>query len=137
MAQNRLLVDANILVRFFTGEPPEMAEKVYRLVEKADRGEVVLVVFPVILLEAFYTLKSYYEMPQKEIAEKLSAFIQSRGVEAVESARLVNALSRCAEKNAHLADAYLAAASVELKNAVSSFDADFKKFKDVERIEPE
>lgn len=137
MAQKRLLVDANILVRFFTGEPPEMAEKVYRLVEKADRGEVVLVVFPVILLETFSTLKSYYEMPQKEIAEKLSTFIQSRGVEAVESARLVNALSMCAEKKVHLADAYLAAASVELKSPVSSFDADFKKFKDVERIEPQ
>ena len=114
-----------------------MAEKVYRLVEKADRGEVVLVVFPVILLETFSTLKSYYEMPQKEIAEKLSTFIQSRGVEAVESARLVNALSMCAEKKVHLADAYLAAASVELKSPVSSFDADFKKFKDVERIEPQ
>lgn len=136
MAQKRLLVDANILVRFFTGEPPEMAEQVYRLVEKADRGEIILVVFPVILLETFYTLKSFYEMPQKEIAKKLSAFIQSQGVEAVESARLVGALARCAEKNAHLADAYLAAASVELKSPVSSFDMDFDKFKDVERIEP-
>lgn len=136
MAQKRFLLDANVLIRFFTGDPPAMAEKAYRLIEKADQGEIVLVVFPLIAAETFYTLKSYYGMPQKEIAKKLSAFIQSRGVEAVEAPRLVNALNRCAERNAHFADAYLAAASVELKNPVSSFDTDFDKFKDVERVEP-
>jgi len=136
MAAKRLLLDANILIRFFTGDPPEMAEKVQHLVEKADRGEVTLIIFPVIVAETFYTLKSYYEIPQKEIAESLLAFIQSRGIEAAELPRLVNALTRCAQKNAHFADAYLAAVSVESKVPVSSFDTDFDKFKDVERLEP-
>jgi len=113
-----------------------MAAKAHRLVEIADDGEVVLVVLPVIVAETFYTLESYYEMPRKEVAAKLNAFLQSRGIEAVEPARIADALKRCQDRNAHFADAYLAAASVELCDPVASFDRDFDKFKDVQRIEP-
>ena len=136
MATKRQLVDTNVLTRFFTGEPPDMAAKARRLVEIADDGEVVLVVLPVIVAETFYTLESYYEMPRKEVAAKLNAFLQSRGIEAVEPARIADALKRCQDRNAHFADAYLAAASVELGDPVASFDRDLDKFKDVQRIEP-
>jgi predicted nucleic acid-binding protein len=129
-------VDTNVLVRFLTGEPAEMAAKARRLVEQADQGEIVLVVLPVIVAELVYTLESFYGMERKEVATRLSSFLESRGVEAVEAARLRDALTRCRDRNAHFADAYLAAASVELANPIASFDRDFDKFKDIQRIEP-
>ena len=76
------------------------------------------------------------KMERKQVASKLLAFLQSRGIEAVESARLADALNRCHNRNAHFADAYLAAAAVELGNPIASFDRDFDKFKDVQRSEP-
>ncbi len=94
------------------------------------------VVLPVILAELIYTLESFYDMERKEVATKLLSFLQSPGIAAVESARLVDALSRCRDHHAHFADAYLAASAVELEYAVASFDRDFDKFKDVQRIEP-
>jgi predicted nucleic acid-binding protein len=109
----RELVDTNVLVRFFTGEPPEMAEKARRLVEKADEGKLTLVVLPVIVAEVFYTLESYHEIERAAVAEKLAAFINARGIEVAERARLLDALKRCRNQNAHFADAYLAAAAVE------------------------
>jgi len=136
MSAQRQLVDTNVLIRFFTGEPREMAIKAHRLVECADEGELVLVVVPVIVAEVVYTLESFYEMERKEIADKLISFLQSRGIEAVESNRLLNALQRCRDRNAHFADAYLAATAVQLENPIASFDRDFDKFKDVRRIEP-
>jgi predicted nucleic acid-binding protein len=132
----RQLVNTNVLARFFTGEPPEMAIKARRLVERADHGEIVLVVLPVIVAELVYTLESFYGMARKEVAAKLLSFLQSRGIEVVESERIADALTRCRDRNAHFADAYLAAAAVELENPVASFDRDFDKFKDVRRIEP-
>jgi len=136
MAVERQLVDTNVLVRFFTGEPPEMALKTRRLVERADEGEIVLVVLPVIVAELIYTLESFYEMERKEVAAKLLSFLQSRGIEAVESSRIMDALKRCRDRNAHFADAYLAASAHELEHPVASFDRDFDKFKDIKRIEP-
>ena len=136
VAIQRQLVDTNVLARFFTGEPEAMAVKARRLIERADNGEVVLVVLPVILAELVYTLESFYDLERRVVATKLLSFLQSRGIEAVESARLVDALKRCRDGNAHFADAYLAASAVELGNPIASFDRDFDKFKDVRRVEP-
>ena len=136
MPAARQLVDTNVLVRFFSGEPPEMAARARRLVERADAGHVTLVIVPLVLAETFFTLESYYEMDRRMVAEKLVTFLQCRGIEAVEEARLLNALTRCRDKNVHLTDAYLAACAGETKESVASFDRDFDKFPDVKRLEP-
>jgi predicted nucleic acid-binding protein len=129
-------VDTNVLARFFMGDPPEMALKARRLVERADKGDLILVVLPVIVAELVYTLESFYGIDRKEVATRLLAFLQSRGIEAIESSRIVAALHRSRDRNAHFTDAYLAAAAVEMGNPIASFDRDFDKFKDVQRIEP-
>lgn len=136
MPRKAQLVDTNVLVRFFTGDPPELAAKARKLVARADTGELVLLVLPVVLAETFFTLESFYEMERKLVASKLSVFLQSRGIEAIEPARVLDALSRCEHRGAHFADAYIAASAAELKHPIASFDRDFDKFKDVERIEP-
>jgi predicted nucleic acid-binding protein len=96
----------------------------------------VLLILPVVVAETFFTLESFYEMERKLVASKLSAFLQSRGIEAIEPARVLDALKRSQQRGAHFADAYLAASAVELNHPLASFDRDFDKFKDVERIEP-
>jgi len=113
-----------------------MAAKARRLVQHADEGEVLLVIEAVILAETLYTLESFYKLERKQAAQKLDDLLKCRGIEAAEPTRVADALKRCREQNAHFADAYLAAASVELRFPVASFDRDFDKFKDVQRIEP-
>lgn len=136
MAGKAQLVDTNVLVRFLTGVPPDLALKARKLVARADAGEVVILVLPVVVAETFYTLESFYEMERKIVASTLAAFLQSRGVEAIEPARVLDALTRCERRGAHFADAYIAASAAELACPIASFDRDFDKFKDVERIEP-
>ena len=75
MPLSRQLLDTNVLVRFFSGEPPDMAEKARRLIERADAGQLTLVVVPVILAETFFTLESYYDINRKVVAEKLARFL--------------------------------------------------------------
>lgn len=136
MPASRLLLDTNVLVRFITGDPADMAEKARRLVERADAGELVLHITPVILAETFFTLESYYTMNRKEVASILRGFLNCRGIEVTEKDRLLDALLRCQDKGAHFADAYLAACAADSGEAIASFDRDFDKFKDVKRIEP-
>jgi predicted nucleic acid-binding protein len=136
MPLTRQHLDTNILVRFFCGEPAPMAVKVKRLVEQADAGEVLLVVTPVILAETFFTLESFYKMERKVIAESLSAFLESRGIEAVESDILLKALALCHERGFHFADAYLASVAISANEPVASFDRDFDKHKGPQRLEP-
>ena len=136
LCSKRQIVDTNVLIRFFTGEPSHLAARAWHLVDRADRGEMVLVVLPVIVAETVYTLESFYEIERKEVASKLLAFLESRGIEAAEPLRVTDALKRCRDMRAHFADAYLAATALDQGEPIASFDRDFDKFRDVVRIEP-
>jgi predicted nucleic acid-binding protein len=136
MAVERVLVDTNVLLRFFCGEPVDQAAKAKRLIAQADRGEITLMVTPVVLAETFYTLQSFYQMNSKTIAEKLGLFLNCKGIDADDKDALLGALALCRDKNAHFADAFLAALASQTKMAVASFDKYFDRFPGVTRIEP-
>lgn len=130
------LIDTNVLVRFFTGQPSDMAAKAKALIAEADAGDVILELLPIILAETIYTLESFYGLDRQQVAGNLLAFLQSRGIRPHERDRMIQALERHRDYSVHFADAYLAAASAELKCSVASFDRDLDKFKDIKRHEP-
>jgi predicted nucleic acid-binding protein len=120
-----------VLVRFFTGEPPDMAERARALVAQADSGKLELAIPSLIVAETVYTLESFYEMPKADVCEKLHALLRSRGISPREPEIILNALERYRSLSVHFADAYLAALAAAGKVAVWSFDEDFGKFRDV------
>lgn len=126
------LVDTNILLRFFTGEPPALAERARDLIQQADSGKLQLEIPSVIIAETVYTLDSFYEMPKGEVCEKLLVFLRSRGIAPQEPEIILNALESYRDLTVHFADAYLAASASVKKLAVYSFDQDFAKFKDLD-----
>ena len=130
MSRSRL-VDTNILVRFFTGDPPEMAERARTLVAQADAGKIDLLIPSLIVAETVYTLESFYEMPKADVCEKLRTFLRSRGISPLEPDIILDALDRHRTLSVHFADAYLAALAASDKVPVWSFDEDFAKFRDV------
>ena len=125
------LVDTNILLRFFTGDPPEMAERARAIVADADRGKLQLEIPAIIVAETLYTLESFYEMPKADVCEKLLVFLRSRGIATREPEIVLDALERYRTLPVHFADAYLAATAAANKQPVYSFDKDFARFKDV------
>jgi predicted nucleic acid-binding protein len=131
MAENQVLVDTNVLLRFLTGEPPELAKKAKALVDRAEAGELTLIVLPLVVAETFYTLESFYEMERALVSERLASFLQCRGIEALDEERTLDALHRCQQTGVHLVDAFLASHAVHSQMAVATFDRDFEKFKDV------
>jgi predicted nucleic acid-binding protein len=125
------LVDTNVLVRFFTGEPREMAERARTVVALADAGKIELLIPSLIVAETVYTLESFYELPKAGIYEKLRAFLRSRGISPLEPEIILDALERYRSFSVHFADAYLGAQAARQRIPIYSFDADFSKFKDV------
>lgn len=132
----RYLADANILLRFLSGEPPGQAAAARKLFAEAASGEVVLDVSPVIVAEAFYTLHSFYTVDRKEAVEKLLMLLRQPGLRVRDSAQVFSALERMRTANVGFADAFLAAGGAEDNVAVASFDRDLDKFRDVKRFEP-
>lgn len=131
-----LLLDANVLVRFLVQDDPRQGAAATALFAKAGRREITLRLDALALAEAAYVLIGRYGRSRVEVANVLLAIIQSAGIEALEADVVTDALRRFAAINADFADAWLAARAARHGLDVVSFDRDFDKFKDIQRVEP-
>lgn len=130
----RRLVDTNLIVRYLTQDHEKHAKAAERLFDRCERGEVTLVVLPVVLAECVFVLESFYKQAREDISRALTALITSAGVEITPTALYVDALKRYERSKLHFVDCVLAAHSAAEGMAVATFDRAFRKFPDV-RVE--
>lgn len=130
-----LWLDANVLVRLLTDDPPDMAAQAASLVARAERGEVVLRLSPLVVAETAWVLLSYYRHPRPRVAEVLIALLRAEGIRADDSRHLIAALEAMAARNVDFVDAYLAETARAKGEGVCSFDEDFARL-DVEWVRP-
>lgn len=134
----RYVVDSNVLLRFLTGQPPEMAEMARLAIEKAARGEATLEVYPMTVAEVVYSLEGkVYQVDRKAVVDRLLKLLDSPGFRVHEKAIVFDALRRHQTFNVSFPDCYFAACAKETKMTVLSFDSDYDKFKECCRTMPE
>jgi predicted nucleic acid-binding protein len=130
------LVDTNLIVRYLVQDHEKHARAAGKLFDACDRGDLVIVVLPVVLAECVFVLESFYRHPRTAIASALGGLISSPGVEIGEVAIHLDALNRYREAKAHFVDCLIAATAAAKNLPVATFDQDFRKFGDV-RVETE
>ncbi len=131
----RRLVDTNLIVRYLVQDHEKHAKAAGKLFDACDRGDVVIVVLPAVLVECVFVLESFYEHPRGDIASALGRLISSPGVE-IDAAIHLDALDRYRKTKIHFVDCLIAATAATENMPVASFDQDFRKFTDV-RVETE
>jgi predicted nucleic acid-binding protein len=127
----RRLVDTNLIVRYLVQDHEKHARAAGKLFDACDRGNVVIVVLPVVLAECAFVLESFYGHRRADIAAALARLISSPSVEISERTVHLDALNRYKETRAHFVDCLIAATAVAKDLPVSTFDQDFRKFGDV------
>jgi predicted nucleic acid-binding protein len=123
----RLWVDANVLLRFLTGDPKDLAERAARLMSQAERGEVVLFLPALVVAEVVWVLKSFYRHSLDDIARVVVPLLSADGLEVEDRDVLVQAIELAREKNVDFVDAALALQAARHDEPVCSFDGDFKR----------
>jgi predicted nucleic acid-binding protein len=124
----RLRIDANVLLRFLTGEPKDLAERAARLMVRAERGEVVLVLSPLVVAEMVWVLKSVYRRSYEEIAQVLIPLLSAAGLEAEDREMMIEAMELTRTRNVDFLDAVLALQALREGETVCTFDrSDFKR----------
>jgi predicted nucleic acid-binding protein len=126
-------LDANVLIRHLTGDPPEIAARATRFLERAD----ALMLPDVIVSEVVYVLESFYEAPREQVATAVRAILAFRPVGVVDPQLLLRAIELYEVESIDFADAYLVACAESAGVAeIVSFDRDFDRIHSVNRIEP-
>jgi predicted nucleic acid-binding protein len=124
----RLWVDANVILRFVTKDPPALAARAARLMAKAEQGEVSLYLPTLVLAEVVWVLQSFYQYSIAEIARVLTAFVSAAGVEVEEREVFIRTLELARTRKVDFVDAYLAVRAAQAAEPVCTFDkTDFRR----------
>lgn len=130
------IIDTNVLVRFFTQDPPAMGRAARSLLSSAADGDVQLFLDNAIATEVTFVLTSVYELDRESVANALLDLIENPGILCDDARVMRDALSRFKARAVDFPDALVAALAASRGIPVASFDRDLDKFKDVKRHEP-
>jgi predicted nucleic acid-binding protein len=126
-------LDANVLIRHLTADPPAAGARATRFLERAG----ALMLPDVIVSEVVYVLESFYEAPREQVAAAVRAVLAFRAVGVVDPLLLLRAVELYEVESIDFADAYLVACAESAGVAdIVSFDRDFDRLQSVNRIEP-
>lgn len=106
MNPERVFVDTNLFLRYFTNDVPAQAEAVEDLLRRASAGKIVLVTSSLVIAEIVWTLESFYKLPREEIRDKALAFFNTPGLEIENGDLILQSISWYTEKNIDFIDAY-------------------------------
>ena len=126
-------LDANILVRHYSGDPPEQARRATRYLEQADQ----LLLPDLILAEVAYVLESYYRMSRGQVAAALRSTLAMPPVWVADRGLLQRTVELYDFQRLDFPDAYLVANAERTGvGVVASFDRDIDRVGTVVREEP-
>ncbi|MCO5175459.1 MAG: PIN domain-containing protein [Thermomicrobiales bacterium] len=103
------LVDANIILRYLTNDPPEMSDLATALFDAVAEGRESVWLEDAVLAEVVWTLRSSYRADLRDIADRLLDLVADDHVLNHDSSTLMAALTLYKEFNIGFADAILVA----------------------------
>jgi predicted nucleic acid-binding protein len=122
------LIDTNVILRFLIGDDQPKAARATALMERVERAEEWIELPDEVLTETVWTLESYYQVPRRETADKLTALLSFPGVRSNSPSILLQELQLYAFSHADFVDCLLAARARDRGIPVYTFDeSDFKR----------
>lgn len=123
------IIDANGILRFFLADEVRQFQKAKVFFERVELGEEEILLTEIVFVEVVWVLHKVYTIPRKDISEKISKFIQFRGVKTILEKELFReSLKLYALSSIDIQDIFLAVLSKRKNRTVITFDkSDFKK----------
>ncbi len=129
----RAFLDANVLVRHLTGDPPAQAAQATKFLAEAEE----LLLLDVIVAEVVYVLESVYRLGRDGVAALIRSSLAFPTIVVLDAPLLLRALEIYEIHRIDFAEAYIVAgAEAAGLPTVASFDRTIDRVGTVERIEP-
>jgi len=126
-------VDANVIVRHLTADPPAAGERATQFLATAED----LLLPDVIAAEIVFVLESFYKVDRAEVARLMRSVLAFEAIRTIDATLLLRALEVYETDRLDFADAYLVAcAETAGVPEIASFDRAFDRVGSVTRIEP-
>jgi uncharacterized protein len=130
-------LDTNILVRYVTGDNPEMTEQAIQLLEAVERGGETVAVSSLVVFEAVFVCERSYRLSIETIRERLEPILLMPGMKLADKQLYVRAFDLCLDLNVPFGDAFSIAFMEESDiTEVYSWDRHFDRVDGITRLEP-
>jgi predicted nucleic acid-binding protein len=131
------LVDANVILRYLTKDPPAMAEAALKIFNEARSGKTSLSIIPITVSEVVWVLESFYGYSKKQITDTMTQFLLCEGLDVEGLDLLIGGLTLYHEKNLDFADAVLAITALRKgPKMIYSFDRHLNRVDGLKGLEP-
>jgi len=101
-------IDTNVFIRFFVRDNSQQAQGLARLIERARKGELILHVIPVVVLEIVWVLERVYKWSRDEVAELIKALLNTPELKVHMKEVVTEAIGLYQSKKVKFADAFIA-----------------------------
>lgn len=124
---SELIADTNIFLRLILNDIPKQADEVEKLIAKAKKGEIRILVPQIIIFEIEYALSKYYNFPKVEVIDKIESVLASPYFFVQDGNIFRKSLKDYRGKNLSLVDCFLAAKSKIEGVKIFTFDKNLNK----------
>jgi predicted nucleic acid-binding protein len=124
MAQENVIksaLDTNIIVRYLVDDVTSQADEVEKLFTRAEKGEISLIVLPIVVAEVSYVLQTFYHQSFSEISRNIQSLLIQPWLE-LEHFKALLGLWTWYEQGQHFVDSYLLALKKYENIGFVSFD---------------
>lgn len=132
-------IDADVIVRFLTGDDPAKQERATHLFERVEQGKVRLTTPVTTIADVVYVLSSprLYGVERARVAAMLIALLRLPGFVVPQGESVTRALSLFGASKIDFGDAFIAASMLtDDTDTLYSYDRDFDKLTGIRRLEP-
>lgn len=132
------LADTNILIRYLTRDDEKKATRALELLKRVEGNEERIILSQMVVFETIFVLEAYYGVGRTDIAEKVGAILNLRGVTVEHKNTFLSALELYAvSSKLSFADAFNACFMRDRGiEEIYSWDTDFDRVDWVGRVEP-
>lgn len=121
------LIDANIIVRYLLGDHKTLSPQASAIFEQVEEAERQVVIPDCVIMEVFFVLHKFYQLPKAEVLDDLKTILSFRGVINDDKFQIIEALNIVLYKNLDFVDALLCVKSKHYGFELLSFDKKLQK----------
>lgn len=132
-------LDANVILRYSTGDNKDQAERSYQFLQKVRDGAVEVTTCEAVIAEVVFVLssKTLYHASRQEVRDLLRPILELKGLRLPNKRVYLRALDLYASTNLDFADALIVAHMERTGiTTIVSFDRHFDRIPNITRQEP-
>ena len=130
-------LDANIILRYLTGDIPSEALKCHRLFKDTSEGKETLFTNILVIAEVIWVLSSEYKFARPKVIDGVQKIINTPHICIEDKKNVTRALDIFEAHNIDFIDACNAAAMLHKGiDSIYSYDKHYDRIKEIKRLKP-